>query len=211
MAPHSSTLAWKIPWMEEPGGLQSMGSIESDTTEQLHFHFSLSRIGEGNGNLLQCSCLENPRDGKPGGLLSMGSHSRTWLKQRSSSSLSMRQDSCSHWSCAGGGRLSFSKQFTTTSIETSRSVQRLSRLKGLQLLTLGLGHSQITKTLRINPKMQAGISTLLLSKLVTLERNGEGWQGGGTGEGADRLTLFPSPLVALTPNQSSTAPKISVI
>ena len=38
MAPHSSTLAWKIPWMEEPGGLQSMGSLESDTTEQLHFH-----------------------------------------------------------------------------------------------------------------------------------------------------------------------------
>ena len=39
MAPHSSTLAWKIPWMEEPGGLQSMGSLESDMTEQLHFHF----------------------------------------------------------------------------------------------------------------------------------------------------------------------------
>ena len=36
---------------------------ESDTTEQLHFHFSLSCIGEGNGNPLQCSCLENPRDG----------------------------------------------------------------------------------------------------------------------------------------------------
>ena len=35
----------------------------SDTTEQLHFHFSLSCIGEGNGNPLQCSCLENPRDG----------------------------------------------------------------------------------------------------------------------------------------------------
>ena len=63
MASHSSTLAWKIPWMEEPGGLQSMGSLESDTTEQLHFHFSLSRTGEGNGNPLQCSCLENPRDG----------------------------------------------------------------------------------------------------------------------------------------------------
>ena len=59
MAPHSSTLAWKIPWIEEPGRLQSMGS---DTTEQLHFHFSLSCIGEGNGNPLQCSCLENPRD-----------------------------------------------------------------------------------------------------------------------------------------------------
>ena len=63
MAPHSSTLAWKIPWMEEPGGLQSMGLLESDTTERLHFHFSLSCIGEGNGNTLQCSCLENPRDG----------------------------------------------------------------------------------------------------------------------------------------------------
>ena len=63
MAPHSSTLAWKIPWTEEPGGLQSMGSLESDTTEQLHFHFSLSCIGEGNGNPLQCSCLEYPRDG----------------------------------------------------------------------------------------------------------------------------------------------------
>ena len=63
MAPHSSTFAWKIPWMEEPARLQSMGLRESDTTEQLHFHFSLSRIGEGNGNPLQCSCLENPRDG----------------------------------------------------------------------------------------------------------------------------------------------------
>ena len=63
MAPHSSTLAWEIPWTEEPGRLQSMGSLESDTTERLHFHFSLSCIGEGNGNLLQCSCLENPRDG----------------------------------------------------------------------------------------------------------------------------------------------------
>ena len=62
MAPHSSTLAWKIPWTEEPGRLQSMGSLKSDTTERLHFHFSLSCIGEGNGNPLQCSFLENPRD-----------------------------------------------------------------------------------------------------------------------------------------------------
>ena len=64
MAPHSSTLAWKIPWTEETGGLQSMGSrrVTKELTEQLHFHFSLSCIGEGNGNPLQCSCLENPRD-----------------------------------------------------------------------------------------------------------------------------------------------------
>ena len=63
MAPHSSTLAWEIPWMEEPGRLHPWGREESDTTEQLHFHFSLSSIREGNGNPLQCSCLENPRDG----------------------------------------------------------------------------------------------------------------------------------------------------
>ena len=53
-----------VPWMEEPGRLQSMGSLESDMTERLHFLFSLSCIGEGNGNPLQCSCLENPRDGE---------------------------------------------------------------------------------------------------------------------------------------------------
>ena len=63
MATHSSTLAWKIPWTEEPGRLHSpWGLEESDTTEWLHFHFSLSCIGEGNGNPLQYSCLENPRD-----------------------------------------------------------------------------------------------------------------------------------------------------
>ena len=75
MAPHSSTLAWKIPWMEEPGRLQSVWSLRvEDTTERPHFHFSLSCIGEGNGNPLQCPCLENPRDGEPGGLPSRGSH-----------------------------------------------------------------------------------------------------------------------------------------
>ena len=63
MATHSSTLAWKIQWTKEPGRLQSMGfsKIESEMTERLHF--SLSCIGEGNGNPLQCSSLENPRDG----------------------------------------------------------------------------------------------------------------------------------------------------
>ena len=44
-------------------GCSPWGRTESDTTEQLPFHFSLSRVGEGNGNPLQCSCLENPRDG----------------------------------------------------------------------------------------------------------------------------------------------------
>ena len=87
MAPHSSTSAWKIPWMEEPGGLQSMGSVESDTTERLHFHFSLSCIGEGNGNPLQCSCLENSRDGEAWWAAASGvAQNRTRLKRLSSSS-----------------------------------------------------------------------------------------------------------------------------
>ena len=70
MAPDSSTLAWRIPWTEEPGGLQSMGSLRVGHD----FDFSLSCIGEGNGSPLQCSCLEIPRDGEPGGLPPMGSH-----------------------------------------------------------------------------------------------------------------------------------------
>ena len=87
MAPHSSTFAWKIPWTEEPGRLQSMGSLESDTTEQLRFHFSLSCIGEGDGNPLQCSCLENPRDGGAWWAAVCGvAQSRTRLKRLSSSS-----------------------------------------------------------------------------------------------------------------------------
>ena len=134
MAPHSSTLAWKIPWMEEPGRLRSRGLLRvghdwatslslftfmhwrrqwhptpvllpgksheqrslvgcglwgywgSDTTEQLHFHFSLSCVGEGNGNPLQCSCLENPRDGGAWWAVIYGvAQSRTRLKWLSSS------------------------------------------------------------------------------------------------------------------------------
>ena len=135
MAPHSSTLDWKISWMEEPQRLQSMGSLgighdwvtslvlftfmhwirtwqptpvllpgesqrlgslvgcrlwgrtESDTTERFHFHFSLSCIGEGNGNPLQCSCLENPRDrGAWWAAVYWVAQSRTRLRRLSSSS-----------------------------------------------------------------------------------------------------------------------------
>ena len=83
---HSSTLAWKIPWTEEPGRLQSMGSRRVNTTEQLHFHFSLSCTGEGNGNPLQCSCLENPRDGEAWWAAIYGvAQSQTRLKRLSSS------------------------------------------------------------------------------------------------------------------------------
>ena len=69
------------------GCMQSMGSLELDMTEQLHFHFSLSCIGEGNGNPLQCSCLENPRDGGAWWAAVYGvAQSRTRLRRLSSSS-----------------------------------------------------------------------------------------------------------------------------
>ena len=68
-------------------GCSPWGCKESDTTEQLHFHFSLSRIGEGNGNPLQYSCLENPRDGGAWWAAVCGvAQSRTRLKRLSSRS-----------------------------------------------------------------------------------------------------------------------------
>ena len=70
-------------------GCSPWGCRESDLTKQLHFHFSLSCIGEGNGNPLQCSCLENPRDGRAWWAAVCGvAQSRTRLKRLSSSSSS---------------------------------------------------------------------------------------------------------------------------
>ena len=88
-APHSSALAWKIPWMEEPGRLQSIGSLRVGHDERLPFHFLLSCTGEGNGNPLQYSCLENPRGGGAWWAAVYGvAQSRTRLKRLSSSSSS---------------------------------------------------------------------------------------------------------------------------
>ena len=107
MATHSSTFAWEIPWTEEPGRLQSMRSLESGTTERLHFQFSLPCIGEGNGNPLKCSCLENPRDGGAWWAAVYGvTQSRTRLKRLGSSSRffgSQYQASISAYSNFGGG------------------------------------------------------------------------------------------------------------
>ena len=84
MTPHSSTLGWKIPWMEEPGRLRPMGSLRvgHDWATSL----SLSSIGKGNGNPLQCCCLENPRDRGTWWAVVYGAQSRTRLKWLSSSS-----------------------------------------------------------------------------------------------------------------------------
>ena len=87
MAPHSSTLAWEIPWSLV--GYSPWGRRGSDTTERLHFHSSLSCIGEGNGNPFQCSCLENPRDGRAWWASIYGvPQGRTRLKRLSSSGIS---------------------------------------------------------------------------------------------------------------------------
>ena len=86
MAPHSSTLAWKIPWMEEPGRLQSMGSRRVRHYWMTSLSLFTLCIGEGNGNPLQCSCLENPRNGGAWWAAVSGvTQSRTRLKRLSSS------------------------------------------------------------------------------------------------------------------------------
>ena len=63
MAPHPSTLAWKILWTKEPGRLQYMGSLRVGHNGATSLSLFTSCTGEGNGNPLQCSYLENPRDG----------------------------------------------------------------------------------------------------------------------------------------------------
>ena len=76
-------------------GCSPWGLEESDTTERLHFYFSLSCIAEGNGNPLQCSCLENPRDGGAWWAAVYGViQSQTRLKQISSSSSSSKNIFC---------------------------------------------------------------------------------------------------------------------
>ena len=87
MANHSSTLAWKIPWMEQPGRLKPMGSLGFGHNSATSL--SLLCTGEGNGNPLQYSCLENPRDGGAWWAAVYGvAQSRTRLKRLSSSSRS---------------------------------------------------------------------------------------------------------------------------
>ncbi|XP_055267945.1 uncharacterized protein LOC129546722 isoform X3 [Moschus berezovskii] len=102
MAPHSSTLAWEIPWTEEPGRLQSMGSLRAKSQTRLSnftftFHFMLWR----RKHPLQCSCLENPRDGGAWWAAVYGvTQSRTQRTRLSSSS--SRTISAHKWPCLKG-------------------------------------------------------------------------------------------------------------
>ena len=76
MAPHSNTLAWKIPWTEEPGGLQSMGSLRVKT-QLIYFTFTVHFPALEKEMATHSSVLgwRIPETGEPGGLPSLGSHS----------------------------------------------------------------------------------------------------------------------------------------
>ena len=95
-------LPGKSHWRRSLIGCSPWGRWGSDTTERLHFHFSLSCIVEGNGNPFQCSCLENPRDGGAWwAAVYVVTQSRTRLKRLSSSSSSVESDG---FPCGSAGK-----------------------------------------------------------------------------------------------------------
>ena len=73
-------LPGKSHWQRSLVGCSPWGRKGLDTTERLHFHFSLSCIGEENGNLLQCSCLENPRDGGGASWAAVSGVTQSWTR-----------------------------------------------------------------------------------------------------------------------------------
>ena len=91
MAPHSSTLAWKIPWTEEPGRLHSVGGKESDMTEDFTFTFHFHALEKEMATHSSVLAWRIPGTGEPGGLLSMGSHrvGRNWSDLAAAAWLSM--------------------------------------------------------------------------------------------------------------------------
>ena len=74
MAPHSRTLAWKITWTEEPGGLQSMGSLSWTRLSEFTFTFHFHALEKEKATHYSVLAWRIPGMGEPGGLLSMGSH-----------------------------------------------------------------------------------------------------------------------------------------
>ena len=142
MAPHSSTPAWKISWTEETGGPQSMGSQSMGSLRVRHdWATSLSLFTfmhwRGNGNPLQCSCLENPRDG--GALwAAVYGVAQSWirLKQLSSSS-SSSSSSIPFWEPRESNLVSLQSkkhlQTSTTIQHTISSVYSVCKWLGLRI------------------------------------------------------------------------------
>ena len=94
-------------------GCSPWGHEWSDMTERLHFHFSLSCIGKGNGNPLQCSCLENPRDGGAcwAAVYGVAGTQLKWLSSSSRSTDKEDRPMVAKWSRGGGGKY-WELQFT---------------------------------------------------------------------------------------------------
>ena len=125
-----SSLFWCALAWRSLVGCSPWGHKESDTTERLHFHFSLSCIREGNGNPLQCSCLENPRDGETWLAAIYGvSWSRTQLKwlSSSSSSSSFPADSLFGW-CGFQGHSSSQLHVGQSYFQTMEKLLKRSQL-----------------------------------------------------------------------------------
>ena len=128
MATHSSNLVWKITWMEEPGRLQSMGSLGVGH----NLETSLSRIGEGNGNPLQCSCLENPKDSGAWWAAVYGvAQSRTRLKRLSSSS-NLEAHNLSNILCLSGLSVQWDRgQFKLTQVNQGNLLAQVTRKESI--------------------------------------------------------------------------------
>ena len=151
MATHSSTFAKKSHGWRSLVGYSPWGCEESDTIEWLHFHFSLSCIGEGNGNPLQCSCLENPRDGGAWWDSIYGvAQSQTWLKRLSSSSSNEDYLLESFFLCCHLSEY-FSPKGMYTHIKTKEGYRK--RLYRLPYLPIQLRRKLESKRLRVLPRM----------------------------------------------------------
>ena len=122
MAPTPVLLPGKSHGRRSLVGCSPWGRQESDTTERLHFHFSLSCIGEGNGTPLLCSCLENPRDRGAWWAAVCGvAQSRTQLKQLGSSSRGWG----GRWGVHAEWGRSFGKIVMVMAVQPCECIQRL--------------------------------------------------------------------------------------
>ena len=183
MAPHSSALAWKIPWTEEPFRLQSMGSLRVGHD----WAPSLSFIGEGNCNPLQCSCLENPRDIEAWWAAIYGvAQSRTRLRWLSSSSRFLYNE-----------LVGIPHQDTPMRC-TFLNTQETSNCK--RPTNSGSGGLKKTKTMGVVWTQSSGSPTLSLLRVVLLTQSSSGTQGkdGPLAQTRIRNLLFPSSLCSPT-------------
>ena len=138
MAPHSSTLAWKIPWTEEPGRLWSMGSRRVRHAEWLPFTFHFHALEKEMLTHFSVLAWRIPGTGEPVGLPSMGLQSWTRLKRLSSSSsrkISMRQTHVGAWKRRkkSGHMMNFWKTFQGKTVkwymDMKKCLKRLERIK----------------------------------------------------------------------------------